>query len=1041
MADYTATGGGNAAYNGDYTQNGTYNGQPAYENANGRWLYWATTVMADSWVMCGTKSNGFDTLDYACYAATGITSTWYTGSGGECLEQCDPAPTVAAAGGAGVEVQPVVTTLVASAPTATATGGAAVSAAVTVLALSAPAAVAAGAVRFSFLEKRNNAGTTLTADVAAGDLTVTVAAAAVLPLATPFLITVYRTLPTDGTMEIMRVTNIAANVLTVIRAQEGTAAVAHLTADVAWSYPTAATWEELEDAINTVAADYLRRDGTLDLTGDWTIAANDVTLTAGILGAADIYKGGDPYSDRTLLAFDYIGGFEGTNPVIACGGGAEWDEHIREIGNVLYEPTDTGKEYKIFYSGYNGAYVQNTVYIGYAYSSDGISWTKAGQVIVRSLEDPYVVNVSGTYHLYAEDKTGAIGDIRKYHSSDCVVWVDDGVVLSPVPATWESDDVSSPVVWLEGATWYMLYEGRETLGQRGAVGLATSADGSTWAKEATNPVFEGSDIDWADRVVPDDVRRVSGVYYLTLHAYNGAEWRAGMAVSSNLTLWNDYYGTSLPIEAGSASTVMMTYSKQYIMYYGDYAEDTGIRRGYPMSTGYWDRVTGGIRYPKGNLTIADGEIDFGSDVNLYRGAANILKTDDSLHVDGTLGIGIAPVSGKGINLNETALDTASGYYAGYIAFCKSAGGSDHNDRMRALYLYARMNQAGGEISYLQGIVIQTTMDAGNVGDAVNSRDVMAAYLLAQLSGGKVWGNAYGAHIWLDQAGANEVTGDVYGLHVEADLDGTVGGTAYMCYLKEDDGVDYGFYQDGAAANVLGGTLLMLDKIMFTQVDGDEYIDSLADGYIDYRATTAHRFGDGANQLLISAAGVLTLEGTAERILTLRPEVNVDEVKKQTVPVQVQVGAGAAFGYTMPVYAADHEELYFRQNVPGRWDEASDIILHVLVCLSQIEDAGDNFKFQLSWNHTEEDEPVPVGMSAEPTVETTVLAGRLAQYDAYELEFTIDYDVDGVGHEIVAHDLLSMRLRRQDATDPDVTGNIIVLDWHTHYEVDKMFKAP
>ena len=35
--------------------------------------------------------------------------------------------------------------------------------------------------------------------------------------------------------------------------------------------------------------------------------------------------------------------------------------------------------------------------------------------------------------------------------------------------------------------------------------------------------------------------------------------------------------------------------------------------------------------------------------------------------------------------------------------------------------------------------------------------------------------------------------------------------------------------------------LFKNKIMFTQIDGNEYIDSLADGYMDYGATTGHRF--------------------------------------------------------------------------------------------------------------------------------------------------------------------------------------------------------
>lgn len=34
-----------------------------------------------------------------------------------------------------------------------------------------------------------------------------------------------------------------------------------------------------------------------------------------------------------------------------------------------------------------------------------------------------------------------------------------------------------------------------------------------------------------------------------------------------------------------------------------------------------------------------------------------------------------------------------------------------------------------------------------------------------------------------------------------------------------------------------------DKLAFTQTDGNEYIDSLADGYMDYYATTAHRFNN------------------------------------------------------------------------------------------------------------------------------------------------------------------------------------------------------
>lgn len=81
----------------------------------------------------------------------------------------------------------------------------------------------------------------------------------------------------------------------------------------------------------------------------------------------------------------------------------------------------------------------------------------------------------------------------------------------------------------------------------------------------------------------------------------------------------------------------------------------------------------------------------------------------------------------------------------------------------------------------------------------------------------------------------------------------------------------------SSSNVLAhisptGGALFKDKIAFTQTDGNEYIDSLADGYLDYRATTAHRFGDGTNQTIIKDDGEINLEGTARvyKVIALRP---------------------------------------------------------------------------------------------------------------------------------------------------------------------------
>src|SRR3972149_3425332 len=63
--------------------------------------------------------------------------------------------------------------------------------------------------------------------------------------------------------------------------------------------------------------------------------------------------------------------------VIPTGSAGQWNEHIREIGNVLYEPTDTGKEYKTWFTGWTTAEDYPNLRIGYSYSSNGINWTTA----------------------------------------------------------------------------------------------------------------------------------------------------------------------------------------------------------------------------------------------------------------------------------------------------------------------------------------------------------------------------------------------------------------------------------------------------------------------------------------------------------------------------------------------------------------------------------------------------------------------------------------------------------------------------------------
>lgn len=46
---------------------------------------------------------------------------------------------------------------------------------------------------------------------------------------------------------------------------------------------------------------------------------------------------------------------------------------------------------------------------------------------------------------------------------------------------------------------------------------------------------------------------------------------------------------------------------------------------------------------------------------------------------------------------------------------------------------------------------------------------------------------------------------------------------------------------GTGRCIIDGPLLVKDKLIFTQLDNNEYIDSLTDGWMDYSATSGHRF--------------------------------------------------------------------------------------------------------------------------------------------------------------------------------------------------------
>ena len=422
---------------------------------------------------------------------------------------------------------------------------------------------------------------------------------------------------------------------------------------------------------------------------------------------------------------------------------------------------------------------------------------------------------------------------------------------------------------------------------------------------------------------------------------------------------------------------------------------------------------------------------------------------------GDWGLGIAPASNAGIKVFKLHTNPAGTNYGGYIQAytTRSSAGSqiiyglrlftDYDSTYADSGVYIGVlgnvrnlntgilttgigqdiivNASGGQISVGYGIRTSIKSTVGTM--------TLARSVYIQSNTGTIINN-YGIYIDNQSAGTNN-----YAIYTNAGL----------VYFGDRVGVsepnpDAQFHVTVSGAAVIGQVIQLhsspSENALEVWASDDTVLSALTfTGGAEFSGVVT--VGDGTNQLVISAGGVLTLEGTAQRVLAIRPEIDYVTQIAHAKPTQETRGVYKL--YSFPVYAADDEQLIFHANVPGRWNGSSDITFHVLCALGGAEDVGDYFKFRLSWESTHAGEVVPATSHAVD-VEQIVLVGRNAAYDEYELMFTIDWDADGGGNEVLNHDLLGATLYRVDATNPDVSNEIKVLDYHLHYPVDKMFAA-
>jgi len=155
---------------------------------------------------------------------------------------------------------------------------------------------------------------------------------------------------------------------------------------------------------------------------------------------------------------------------------------------------------------------------------------------------PKVLIENGQYKMWFTNlANGGIACVGYAVSSDGLTWTKP--VTTPVLTpgwsySWDSHSVSSgPVIKVEN-TYRMYYTGTTSNSASSHIGLATSPDGITWTKY-NNPVLSaGSGYDY--RIAASDIIKIDDLYYLYYSAVNYPAYSICLATSPDGLNWTKY---------------------------------------------------------------------------------------------------------------------------------------------------------------------------------------------------------------------------------------------------------------------------------------------------------------------------------------------------------------------------------------------------------------------------------------------------------------------------------------------------------------------
>jgi predicted GH43/DUF377 family glycosyl hydrolase len=297
-----------------------------------------------------------------------------------------------------------------------------------------------------------------------------------------------------------------------------------------------------------------------------------------------------------------------SDPVLNLGTGGNWDDYRVTDPHVLYD-SDDGL-FKMWFSGVT-PWVSR---LGYAFSADGISWTKSPSNPIMSpaggweslnLGSPSVLKDGSLFRMWYMGTTGVSPEIGLAESNDGVSWIRYGgnPVISGSTSFWDKEGIIGVFVMEDVGRLRMWYGGGGE-GDPVKIGHATSQDGIDWTKRGANPALEGGPSgSWDENRAWDPfVLENLGEYMMWYSSETSNS--IGYANSSDGVTWNKYPANPVlsPGAPGSWESVnVMNPSVLYengiyrMWYYGNSGPGTGLI-GYATSTDgiTWDRPVVGL---------------------------------------------------------------------------------------------------------------------------------------------------------------------------------------------------------------------------------------------------------------------------------------------------------------------------------------------------------------------------------------------------------------------------------------------------------------